>query len=229
MKDLSCLNDEYKGENAGGSVKTGTPVFAKGKRKRIMVTTIYINEKQANEFLKIREMSKQTREENGYQAGFSFTEKEEVGFCLTAEFTAVVPVEGEPYGEIALFEEEKKMVSISFLILDEIENDFAIQYKEENYYILIRILREFTDEESAKEYALENLGKNEFQKAKIGEDTVVLCGTCIPYEDEFYPFAENMLQKFDFPSLDASSLRDEFIVIFEKYCNTRFIEGCDEF
>lgn len=92
-----------------------------------------------------------------------------------------------------------------------------------------RDMKEFADEESAKEYAAENLGKYEFQKAKIGEDTVILCGTCIPYEDEFYQFADEMLKKFDFLDLDTSTLRDKFIEVFEKYCNARFVEGCDEF
>ena len=47
--------------------------------------------------------------------------------------------------------------------------------------------------------------------------------------DEFYQFADEMLQKFDFLDLDTSTLRDKFIEVFEKYCNARFIEGCDEF
>lgn len=194
-----------------------------------MVTTIYINEKMADEFIKVSKMDTQSRKENGYQTGFSFTEKEEVESCLTAAFTAVVPVEGEPYGKITLFKGEEQVSFVSFSISDKMEEDYAIHYRKETYYILIRIMKEFADEESAKEYAAGNLGKYEFQKAKIGEDTVILCGTCIPYEDEFYQFADEMLQKFDFLDLDTSTLRDKFIEVFEKYCNARFIEGCDEF
>lgn len=183
----------------------------------------------ADEFIKVSKMDTQSRKENGYQTGFSFTEKEEVESCLTAAFTAVVPVEGEPYGKITLFKGEEQVSFVSFSISDKMEEDYAIHYRKETYYILIRIMKEFADEESAKEYAAENLGKYEFQKAKIGEDTVILCGTCIPYEDEFYQFADEMLQKFDFLDLDTSTLRDKFIEVFEKYCNARFIEGCDEF
>lgn len=194
-----------------------------------MVTTIYINEKMADEFIKVSKMDTQSRKENGYQTGFSFTEKEEVESCLTAAFTAVVPVEGEPYGKITLFKGEEQVSFVSFSISDKMEEDYAIHYRKETYYILIRIMKEFADEESAKEYAAENLGKYEFQKRKSEKIRLSYVEPVFRMRMSFISLQMKCSKSliswiWILPHSGISSLK-----YLKNIAMPRFIEGCDEF
>lgn len=87
----------------------------------------------------------------------------------------------------------------------------------------------FSGTSEAIEYA-RNLAKYEHQKAMIGDENVILCSVCLPYEDEFYPFAEKILDKFGISGdIDPAELRDAFIKAFEEMCDTKFVTGFDTF
>ena len=87
----------------------------------------------------------------------------------------------------------------------------------------------FGSTSEAVEYA-KKLAKYEHQNAMIGDENVILCSVCLPYEDEFYPFAEKILDKFGMSgNTDPAELRDAFIKVFEEICDVKFVTGFDTF
>ncbi len=110
-------------------------------------------------------------------------------------------------------------------------------------------IKHFKNKEEAIKYGREaNFGKYDFEKIVIenyedifGADTeiihkeiahnqtVILCGTDIPYETEFYSFAYQMIDRFDLDEDESNCLRDEFIDTFERYCNVRFLDVYDRY
>ena len=105
-------------------------------------------------------------------------------------------------------------------------------------------IKHFKNKEEAIKYGREaNFGKYDFEKIVVEEyedvrfgdvvvsydQVVILCGTDMPYEDEFYPFAYQMIDKFDLDEDEACDLRDKFIETFEKYCNVKFLDVYDEY
>ena len=105
-------------------------------------------------------------------------------------------------------------------------------------------IKHFKNKEEAIKYGREaNFGKYDFEKIVIEnyEDifwmntevihnqTIILCGTDIPYETEFYSFAYQMIEKFNLDEDESSCLRDKFIDTFERYCNVKFLDVYDEY
>ncbi len=90
-------------------------------------------------------------------------------------------------------------------------------------------MKEFKTKEEAKAYGKEqNFSKRQWEKVMVNGKKTILCGTCIPYEDTFYPFAEDELRMFGFDD-DASDLRDALIEAFEAYTGYEFLDVWDEF
>lgn len=89
-------------------------------------------------------------------------------------------------------------------------------------------MKHFANDAEAKEYG-ESLAKDEWETVEVGKDTVILCGTCIPYEDEFFCFAEKTLEKFGFDKDAAPEVRDAMITAFEEACDIRFLDASDTF
>ena len=88
--------------------------------------------------------------------------------------------------------------------------------------------KEFSSEKEAKEYG-KNFNKYDFEKVKIDGKDVFLCGTDLPYEEDFFNFASELIEKFGLISTDEAGLRDALIESFEKYTQTKFVTVCDEY
>ncbi len=100
------------------------------------------------------------------------------------------------------------------------------------------MLKEFKTEKEAKEYGeRENFSKYQWERVIVDGKKTILCGTCIPYEDTFYPFAEELIERFFGDAkegekesfFDEAELRDELLEVFEKYTGYEFLDVWDEF
>lgn len=89
-------------------------------------------------------------------------------------------------------------------------------------------MKNFKNKKAAKEYA-QRLSKTGFEMVKVDDKKVICCGTCIPYDDEFYNFAEEMLEKFGIKDVDTADVRNKLITAFEKACDITFVNGFETF
>lgn len=85
----------------------------------------------------------------------------------------------------------------------------------------------FYNEEEAINYG-ERLRKYDWEKVRVGDDNVILCGTCLPYIDDFHAYASEILEKFEF-DIESAELRDAFIEAFEEKTGYRFMDVYDTF
>ena len=91
---------------------------------------------------------------------------------------------------------------------------------------------EFENDAQAIEWGkTQGFSRYDREYVEVAGEGVILCGTCMPYEDIFYPFAERLIVNFFGykNGLDPAELRDEFIKVFEEYCNCRFVNIYEQF
>ena len=122
------------------------------------------------------------------------------------------------------------------------------------FYRAIKILNDFMDEIRLKsfqsdlqavEYGRENnFGKHQFEKIKVNDENVILCGTDQAFEEvlwgDAYKFVEDFCKKFgpadieeddysDFATDLASKIRDLVIKEYEEEHKVRFLNVWDEY
>ena len=88
-------------------------------------------------------------------------------------------------------------------------------------------MKTFNTTEEAKKYG-ENFGKYDHETVEINGKKHILCGTNCAYEDSFYDFALEMSEKFH-TAVDEAVIRDALIKAFEKACDVKFLDVCDEY
>ena len=75
---------------------------------------------------------------------------------------------------------------------------------------------------------LGSIGKYDYEKVQTLGKTFFICGTCLPYDDLFWGFAEQALEKFGYDTNEACEngqtprIRDAFIEAFQKIMNCEF-------
>ncbi len=95
----------------------------------------------------------------------------------------------------------------------------------------------FHDDMEAKEYG-KNFGKYEFEKIKVEDEDVILCGTDQAVETDLWGGALELVENFcrmlgtvdkDFETDMASKIRDLVISEYEKDKKVRFLNVYDEY
>lgn len=91
--------------------------------------------------------------------------------------------------------------------------------------------KRFETHEEAIYYAQKNFeSKYDWEKVIIDNRCQeILCCTNLVYEDLFYGFANELVEKFDFEDIEIAELRDEFIKAFEKKTGFSFLDGYSEY
>lgn len=88
----------------------------------------------------------------------------------------------------------------------------------------------FYNEGEAINYG-KRLDKYDWEKVRVGDDKVILCGTNLVYTDDFFNFANEMISKFslDEEDVEVAELRDAFQELFEGRTGYKFLDVYNEY
>lgn len=81
----------------------------------------------------------------------------------------------------------------------------------------------FGSEKEALDYAEKNIGKWDWELATVEGKDAILTSTVLPYDDDFYSFAGDMLAKYGFDEDQTAELRDELLTAFENTVKAKFL------
>lgn len=86
--------------------------------------------------------------------------------------------------------------------------------------------KQFSSEKEAIKYAEDNIGKYDWERVVINGNDYILTNTSIPFGDEFYSFAEDMLKDaFLDDELTPAEVRDDLMTAFENTCKIKFLSA----
>lgn len=195
----------------------------------LIIRNIYINEEKATKFNEFRDMKgTEIKARYGYQPGIFLSERVSSGPEMEAEFRVVICEEDKPYTEVVLIKNGEEVFHEVHLQpkgkVNAEEDIFEFDYEKGEYLFSVIILREFENEEDAKQYAIEHFRGGEIFRAKIKGEIVLLSGRYNPYKRYFNRFVEDVIwERLNCPEIDVSELSDKFVETFENYCGMRLV------